>query len=190
MPRIEELAPNTGVGFIIEYLWHGQVMSHEFVTTMTWITRFLWVKNKCLISGQPNLSRAKVQQPNLFGFLMLYTYQKGATIQNSVIPMQLLYWTKCYWLADQMAKGYWVVGAALLHFSCIVNDLLSMSVRSSTLFQQEGSTKKKKKHLWMLFKDTTTIMNHKHQFYGSVNQLNGSHGGQPLTLSYQIKPIM
>lgn len=56
-----------------------------------------------------------------------------------------------------------------------------MSVRSSTVFQLEGSTKK---GLRWLFKDTTTIMNHKHSFYGSVNQLNGTLW----LLTFNLKP--
>lgn len=53
-----------------------------------------------------------------------------------------------------------------------------MSVRSSTVFLQEGSTKKKS---MVLFKDTPTIMDNKHNFYGFVNQLNGRYNYEPLT---------
>ncbi len=61
-----------------------------------------------------------------------------------------------------------------------------MSVRGSSVFQ-----KKVQKISRVLFKDTTTIMSHKHQLYGSMNQLNGSAWFWTFNLSNdQIKPIM
>lgn len=80
MPRTDELAPHTSLGFIVRCLWHCKVTSHECVMTTTKSPVFLWGRNKCSIACQPNLSRAKVQQSNLFGFPMLYTYQTAATV--------------------------------------------------------------------------------------------------------------
>lgn len=64
-----------------------------------------------------------------------------------------------------------------------------MSVRSSTVLQQEGSTEKK--NLRWLFKAITTVVDHKLHFYDTVNQMNG--GGWLSTfnpkLSNQIKHV-
>lgn len=89
-----------------------------------------------------------------------------ATKLNNVIVIWLLFSAKyTAWLINVLKDtGF------LLHFTCVVNYLLSRLCQSEV--QQKGSTKKT--DLEWLFQDTTTITNHKHQFYGSMNQLNGS----------------
>ena len=108
------------------------------------------------------------------------TYQEFR-FNGLVSPVSGTYWKVKSGLTDHMAKT--IVGCCSRFMTLLLCcQLFAQSVRSSTVYQQEGSTQRD--HRW-LFEDAATITDHKHQLYGTMNQLNGC---RPLTPRYQTKP--
>lgn len=134
-----------------------------------------------MIVVQPNLSRVHMQQLNLSGFTVSCTNNKVNSWNNT---QQVVTHTDIMLnrLSYQMAKGYWIVGAGLLHFSSVVNYLLSRLCQSEVQLCFNKRVQLRRDLRW-LFKDTTTILDHKHQFYGFVNQLNSS----PMLSTFNLK---
>lgn len=136
--------------------------------------------------------KAKVQQPNLFGFLMLHAVH---------IKRLQQYWTIWYpysYCTEQSATGrlirwqnYTRLLEQLYYTTLLCCQLFAqqiMSVRSSTLFQQEGSIKKNTSGCCLRTIQLSRTINT--NFMALWISWMVVHGCQPLTSSYQTKPIM
>lgn len=131
-----------------------------------------------LIVAQLNLSRVQLQQSNLFEFAMVCTAE---IILNNVLSIVIM---QNNWPKQIKWQKHWIVGAALLHLSSVVNYLLSRLSQSEV-------------HLcfnnWVSISGgcLTTL-----QLLWTINCIFMTlwicwmvvDGDQPLTLNYQTKP--